>query len=87
MEFSYVNLLNKIRLIDHEFYGICIFDNKYLCTGGKDGIEIIDFKKGLLIKTISNNNNKIKAVKNIIHPTFGECLITGDINNIILWRN
>ena len=78
-------LLNKIRILNNRFYGICIWENQYLLIGFNKGIKIIDFKKGMVIGYL-NTNDKINTIKKVNHPLYGECFISRSQNDIILWK-
>ena len=53
-------------------------------------MKLIDLKKKIVIKTLNcNNNDDISCIKKIIHPLYGECLISQRTKNgkIKIWIN
>ena len=68
-------------------YGFCFFDNKYLFIGCKDNnIKLIDLRNGKVINNLNSHKDLVICIKKIMHPYYGECLITGDSSGIIkLW--
>jgi len=68
--------------------GICLWSNEYLFVGCNDKtIKLIQLKKGIIIKDLVGHNNRVSTVKKIIHPIYGECIISqGKYNDQIkLW--
>ena len=81
-------LLNKIKIDNCELYGICLWNNEYLFVGCSDkNIKIINLKKGIIIKDLISHNNKVINIKKIIHPKYGECLVSQNCgySHINLW--
>ena len=84
-------LLNKIdvKKINGEqiLYGLCLWNKEYLFVGNnKDEIVIINIKNNALINKIKCNNGYfIPTIKKIVHPKYGECLISLGYNAIQLW--
>ena len=81
-------LLQKINIGKCKLYGICLWNNKYLFVGCNDkNIKLIDLNNGTIIKDLNGHNNKIVTIKKIIHPQYGESLITQNYGNssIKLW--
>ena len=80
-------LLNKIKVDNDEIYGICLLNGKYLFTACYKRIKIIDIVKGIIIKIILCHKKRILTLKTIIHPYFGECLLSQSHDDIIkLWK-
>ena len=83
-------VLNAIQMCspDEEINGICLWDNNnYLCAGSafNKTIKLIDLKEKKDINDIKGDN-KISNIKEIIHPQYGEILISQEYNgNIKLW--
>ena len=70
-------LLNKIKINDSLLYGICLWNDNYLFVGCEDKtIKIVEIKNGLIIKSLTGHNNDVLSIKKIIHPKYGECLIS-----------
>ena len=70
-------------------------DNNYLFVGCADKtIKLVDFNKNIIINSLKARNNKVGhdnkvlSVKQIIHPQYGECLLSQGYENgkIIFWR-
>ena len=82
-------LLNKIKVGNYNYLnGICLWSNEYLFVGCNDKtIKLIQLKKGIIIKDLIGHNNRVSTVKKIIHPIYGECIISqGKYNDQIkLW--
>ena len=83
-------LINKITINNFSFRCICLWNNDYLffCDNSNE-IELLDLKKGIVIKKLSGHNKSITCIKKIIHPIIGECLISQSFENgeIKLWTN
>ena len=83
-------LLNKISLGINEIFGIYIWNNEYIFIGNNDNnLKIIDIKEGKIINNnMILNSGKIISIKEIIHPKYGKCLISQDLDDHIkLWYN
>ena len=84
-------LLSKIKVINHSLYSLCLWDEKYLFVGcWKETIKLIDLDNRKIIKDLKVNTENIRniiSIKKIIHPKYGECLISQGIFNsqIKLW--
>ena len=81
-------LLNKISLGNNELRGLCLWTNNYLFVGcTANTIKLVELKNGLLIKSLTGYHNEVCTIKKIIHPTYGECLISQGWENdqIKLW--
>ena len=77
--FHSAELLNKIIVIKRfdSLRGICLWNNNYLFVGCEDNtIKLIDLKKGIIIKNLKENKNDVISIKKIVHPLYGECLIS-----------
>ena len=85
-------LLNKIYVCDNILFGMCLWNKDYLFVGTmKDySIKVIDLKNGKEIKDLTGHNNFVLTIKKIIHPKYGECLVSQDChgysdNQIKIW--
>ena len=81
-------LLNKISTGKNELRGLCLWDNNYLFVGCTDNtIKLVEIKNGIIIKSLTGYNNEVCTIKKIVHPNFGECIITQGWENdqIKLW--
>ena len=82
------HLLTKIKVMNGLIYGICLWSEKYLFVGCVDhSIKIVDLQNKIIYKTLSKHTKEVATIKKIIHPKYGECLLSFGINNIILWNN
>lgn len=78
-------LLYKINM-NQTIYGVCLWNNNYLFLGCKNHtMELIDINKGKSVKTFLTpvKTEGEKTIKKIIHPIFGECLISQSQNEQI----
>ena len=83
-------ILDKIRISSEYLRGICLYNSDYLFVGCDDKtIKIIELKTKLIIKSLNGHNNKVLAIKKIMHPHYGECLISQGYENdqIKIWTN
>ncbi len=88
-DFHSAKLLNKIYINGDWLYGICLWNKDYLFVGCKENvIKLIELKKNKIIKILEGHENKVLTVKNIIHPKYGECLISqnADRSTIKIWK-
>ena len=87
-DFHSGKLLNKIKIKEGGLRGICLWDNNFLFVGCDDHtIKLIDIKREIITNSIYGHNNKVITVKKIIHPKFGECIISQnwEKSQIKLW--
>ena len=83
-------LLKKIDVSQKELYGICLWNNDYLFVGCKDNsIKLIELKNGNIVKNLSGHNSEVITIKKIIHPKYGECIISQGRgkDHLKLWIN
>ena len=88
-DFHSAKLLNKIKTSDYCLFGICLWNNEYLYVGCEDSlIKIVDINKGEIINYLIGHNNSVICIKKIIHPNYGEYLISqGYLNDgIKFWK-
>ena len=85
------NLIKKIEICKRiPLVSMCLWNKNYLLVSCVDyTIKLIDFKNYAFIKSFNGHNNEVCTIKKIIHPTYGECLISQGIANeqIKLWIN
>ena len=82
-------LLNKIIISDKRLYGINLWNDNYLLVGCKDKtIKIIEIKNGIIVKNLIGHNNRVLTIQKIIHPKYGECIISQNYHEseIKLWK-
>lgn len=77
-DFHEGNLLDKIKICDNSWlFGLCLWDNEHLLIGcGDKSIKIVELKNRTINAKLNVFNNKVLCIKKIIHPLYGECLIT-----------
>ena len=83
-------LISRIKINDGNIYGMCLWNNYNLFVGCNDRkIKLINLKNELIMKCLEGHNNDILTIKKIIHPKYGECLISQGLGNdqIKLWKN
>jgi len=82
-------LLNKINVSECWLCGMCLWNNDYILVGCSDKtIKLVDLKKGL-IKSLNGHDDHVITVKKIIHPEYGECLISQNYQSskIKIWKS
>ena len=67
--------------------GICLWDNRFLATSGRDtNIKIVDLRSKKIIKILKGHEKETLSVKKINISKYGECLVSLDRDGIIkLW--
>jgi hypothetical protein len=83
-------LLNKIKISDECIKEICLWNNEYILAACDDKtIKIIQLDNGIIIKELKGHKNYVISIKQIIHPKYGQCLISQGFfkDNIKLWAN
>ena len=52
-------------------------------------MKILEIKNGFIVKSLSSHNDRVLTIKKIIHPEYGDCLISQNWkeSEIILWIN
>jgi hypothetical protein len=84
-------LLKKINTNTDNFngiFGICLWNEHFLFTGCNNSeIKLIDLEKKIITKKIKGHIKPVTCLKKIIHPKYGECLISQGYKNdqIYLW--
>ena len=85
------NYISSIYLKSGYFYHIISWSNRYLFISEKfnSSIIIIDTKANKAISLYKNiHKTFVIGLKKIVHPLFGESLLSSDIsNNIFLWTH
>ena len=88
-DFNTAVLLNKIKIGDW-LYGICLWNDSYLFVGCSDkSIKLIDINNGYIVRYLKGHNNSVLTIKKIIHPKYGECIVSQGYNEdqIKMWIN
>ena len=80
-------LLNKIVVSDYILNCICLWNNEYIFVGCNDKtIKLIELRKGIILKDLVDHNKSVSTIKKIIHPIYGECILSQSYDNLIkLW--
>ena len=85
------NLIKKIEICKRvPLVSMCLWNKNYLLISCVDyTIKLVDFKNYAFIKSFRGHNNEVCTIKKIIHPTYGECLISQGLSNdqIKMWVN
>lgn len=70
-------LISKIKVSNDHTCGICLWDSRYLFLGNGDKkLKLIDLKSYKIINEFEDHEDYVITIKKIIHPQFGECLLT-----------
>ena len=91
-DFHNKELLDKIKVSDKDYdnlYGLTLWNDGFLFVGCGNEIKIVDLDNNEVLNGLVGHNNKIISVKTIIHPKYGECIISQDLydGQIKLWVN
>ena len=67
--------------------GICLWDNRFLATSGRDtSIKIIDLRTKRIINKLNGHKKETLSVKKINLSKYGDCLVSLDRDGVIkLW--
>ena len=90
IKINYFHLAELIKSINCNDYlnCLCIWDDEYIFVGcDKKLIKLVNLKSGEIIKELTGHNNYLMDIKKIIHPIYGECLLSQGYNDdqIKLW--
>ena len=77
-DFHEGKLLSKIKICENSWlFGLCLWDNEHLLIGSGDkSIKVVELKNRTINANLNGFNNKVLCIKKVIHPLYGECLIT-----------
>ena len=80
------NLMKIINFYNLNYCSVTLWNENYLFLAARDGLKLINIKEEKII-TINKKREYFNVVKKIMHPKYGECLITkGRHNeNIKIW--
>ena len=86
-DFHTENLITKIYVSNTEYNGICLWNEQYLFAGCKNGdIKLIDLTNEKEIKSFLKHSKSVLTLRKIIHPKYGECLLSFSLDKKIkLW--
>ena len=82
-------LINKIKGIYKPLIGLSLWNNSCIFAGSKDNtIELIDIKKGIIVKSFNGHNQTVLTIQKINHPQYGESLLFQGYmdDQIKLWK-
>ena len=89
-DFHEGNLIKKIEIDKNCIYSLCLWNSNYLFGASEDhSMKLIDLQAGMVIKNSNFHYDMICTIKKIIHPLYGECLISQGYkkDQIKLWIN
>ena len=85
--FHSAQLLKSIKVSSLGIYNICFWNNKYLFVGSNN-LMLMDLTTYKIIKNYKEYDNNVVNVEKMIHPKYGESLISLNEYGIIqLWIN
>ena len=90
-DFDNGELLKILIVSSSPLISICLWKNDFLViSDDKKNIILIELNTGFKIKSfnyINDKHSKIFILKTIIHPSYGECLITQNTDGkITIWH-
>ena len=89
-DFHRGNIIKKIETDKNCIYSLCLWNESYLFCASEDAtIKLIDLNAGVIINELKSHMKMVCTIKKIIHPIFGECLISQGFrkDQILIWRN
>jgi WD40 repeat protein len=86
-DFHLGTLLKTISSSGINLRGVCLWNDQYLFSAGSDyHVKLYDIKSGTFIKSLNGHTSTVCAVEKIVHPKFGECLISHALDGKLkLW--
>ena len=81
------NMYKSIQAVGCALRGICFWNDKYIIASSNDiSFKIFDLDDSKNIISVSGHDNTLSCLKKIIHPIYGESLITFAVDGKIkLW--
>ena len=82
------DLLKKIKVCNLYLVSICLWNNEYLFAAcGDKTVKLVELKEGKIVKKLSEHKESVITLKKIIHPIYGECLVSQgkEKSQIKLW--
>ena len=91
-DFHSTELLNKIKVSNVPYdnlYGICLWNKEILFVGCGNSLQVIDIENEEVVNTLIGHTNNIITIKTVIHPIYGECILSQELytGQIKLWVN
>jgi len=84
------SLLKKINIGYMDLRSLCLWNNNYIFIGCSNrNIKLVDFNLGLILKCFIGYSDIVVTIKKVIHPEFGECIISQNFkeSKIKIWMN
>jgi len=80
--------INKIKISNAYITSLCLWNDNYIFIGTKGKILLFELKNKIIVKTLIHKDNYI-FIKKIIHPKYGECIISQNAEESIIkmWIN
>ena len=89
-DFHQGDIIKKIETNKNCIYSLCLWNKSYLFCASEDAtIKLFDLNAGIIINELKAHKKMVCTIKKIIHPLFGECLISQGYrkDQILIWRN
>ena len=89
-DFHQGDIIKKIETNKNCIYSLCLWNKSYLFCASEDAtIKLFDLNAGIIINELKAHKKMVCTIKKIIHPLFGECLISQGFrkDQILIWRN
>jgi WD40 repeat protein len=88
-DFYQGTLLKTIASSGINLRGICLWNDQFLFASGSDyNVKLYDLKAGTYLKKYDGHTSTCCAVEKIVHPKYGESLISyASDGKLILWIN
>ena len=76
-------LIKKIEINkNYKLFGISLWDDNHVFVGSEDNsIKLVNLKNRAVINNLDCHNNYVLTVKKILHPIYGQCLISQGYSN------
>jgi WD40 repeat protein len=87
-EFHTGNLIKTIpSSVSLNLRGICLWNDDYLLAAGNDyQVKLFDLAQGKFIKSFKGHTSTVCSIEKIVHPKYGECLISQGLDGKLkLW--
>ena len=91
-DFHSTELLKKIKVNEFSYdnlYGICLWNKELLFVGCGNCLKVVDIENEKVVNSLIGHSNNILTIKTVIHPLYGECIISQELysGQIKLWIN
>lgn len=88
-DFYQGTLLKTIASSGINLRGICLWNDQFLLSAGSDyNVKLYDLKNGQYLKKYDGHTSTCCALNKIVHPKYGECLISHALDGKLkLWIN